>query len=99
MTKEIPHFEIIVLFSFLFISCASVLSQWEKALGDNKVSSYEQFLAKNPNSEYAEQAKEKIAELKHIEAENKNTIEAYEEFIVEAPDSPLVNEAKMRIKE
>lgn len=81
--------------------CADPKKDWELASRDDSPETYLEFLAKHPDSEQAEVARQRIAELKVIRAweraEFKATEEAYAGFVDKYPDSEFVEAAGVRI--
>lgn len=85
----------------LLAGCADPQKDWELAARDDSPETYLEFLAKHPDSEQADLARTRIAELKIIRAweraEFKATEEAYADFVEKFPDSEYVEEAGARI--
>lgn len=97
-----PRF--IVYLAFLALaSCASPEKDWNLAARDDSQNAYLEFLAKHPDSEFAEQARRRIDELKVINAweraKFKDTILAYDAFIDKYGDSEFVLDARNRVRE
>jgi CxxC motif-containing protein (DUF1111 family) len=57
----------ILVFPFIIIGCATVKSDWNFAAQTNTVKAYDEFIAKHPKTEYAEEAKKRIAQLESEE--------------------------------
>lgn len=91
----------IVVVVVLLGGCADPQKDWELASRDDSPETYLEFLAKHPDSDQAEMARQRIAELKVIRAweraEFKATEEAYAGFVDKYPDSEFVEEAGIRI--
>lgn len=85
----------------LLAGCADPQKDWELASRDDSPETYLEFLAKHPDSDQAELARQRIAELKVIRAweraEFKATEEAYAGFVDKYPDSEFVEQAGVRI--
>ncbi|MGI9341610.1 MAG: SPOR domain-containing protein [Gammaproteobacteria bacterium] len=85
----------------LLSGCADPQKDWELASRDDSPEALLEFLAKHPDSEQAELARQRIGELKVIRAweraEFKATEEAYAGFVDKYPDSEFVTQAQMRI--
>lgn len=85
----------------LLCACASPEKDWQLASRDDSPNAYLEFLAKHPNSEFADQARQRIEELRVIRAweraEFKDTLAAYQAFIEKFSDSEYTPEARERI--
>jgi len=97
-------FHLVVFFTFLvLISCASPEKDWRLAERDDSQNAYLEFLAKHPQSEFAEQARKRIDELKVIRAweraEFKDSLAAYQAYIDKYGDSEYVATAREHIRE
>ena len=94
---------IVFLVSLILTSCASPEKDWRLAARDDSQNAYLEFLAKHPDSEFAEQARLRIDALKIIRAweraEFKDTIDAYDTFIGKHGDSEYVTTAREQIRE
>jgi hypothetical protein len=82
-------------------ACADPDRDWELAARDDTPVMYLEFLAKHADAEQADQARNRIRELKVIRAweraEFKASLDGYRGFIVKHPDSEFVAEARDRI--
>jgi len=87
----------------LVICIAGCASQqkvmWNKAQQQNTRESYETYLTEFQDGDYAESAREKLAEIDIKEAARKNTREAYEAFVAKYPQSSFTPSAKERLAE
>ena len=87
----------------VLMSCASPDKEWQLAERDDTQNAYLEFLAKYPNSEFAEPARRRIDELKILRAweraEFKNTLVAYEDFIARHGDNEYTQAAEARAQE
>lgn len=94
---------IVFFVSLILLSCASPEKDWQLAERDDSQNAYLEFLAKHPDSEFAEQARRRINELKVLHAweraEFKDTLDAYEAFISKYDDSEFVADARERVRE
>jgi len=94
---------IIFFISLILISCASPEKDWRLAERDDSQNAYLEFLAKHPDSEFAEQARLRIDELKIIRAweraEFKDTITAYQTFLDKYGDSEYAAAAREHVRE
>lgn len=93
---------ILLLFACALIAgCADPAQDWELAARDDSPETYLEFLAKYPDSEQADMARARIAELQVIRAwersEFKDTEEAYASFMEKYPDSEFVADAEVKI--
>ena len=83
----------------LSTGCASIESDWEKAVKSNTIASYSRFLKKYPESDYSDVAREKRNEIYWRDAVTKDTIRKYERFIQWFPNDKHVREARRRISD
>lgn len=85
----------------LLCACASPEKDWQLASRDDSPNAYLEFLAKHPDSEFADRARQRIEELQVIRAweraEFKNTLTAYQSFIEKFDGSEYTAEARRRI--
>jgi len=85
----------------LLCACTSPEKDWQLASRDDSPNAYLEFLAKHPDSEFADQARQRIAELQVIRAweraEFKDTLAAYQAFVEKFADSPYTPKARARI--
>jgi|GEM_PF-1789332 hypothetical protein len=99
-----PLASIFIAFLFLLLaSCASPEKDWRLAERDDSKNAYLEFLAKHPDSKFAEDARIRIDELKIINAweraEFKDSLTTYQSFIDDYGDSEYVAAAHERIQE
>ncbi len=89
--------------AWLLLSCANSEKDWNLASRDDSQNAYLEFLAKHPNSKYAEQARKRIDELKVIRAweraQFKDSLTAYQAFIDKYTDSEYAAAARARARE
>jgi hypothetical protein len=94
---------IVFFVSLILSSCASPEKDWQLAERDDSQNAYLEFLAKHPDSEFAEHARRRINELKVLNAweraKFKDTLDAYEAFISKYDDSEFVADARERVRE
>lgn len=87
----------------MLLACANPEKEWALAERDDSQNAYLEFLAKYPDSDYADQARSRIDELKIIRnwerTTFRDTTEAYETFISKHGDSEFVPQARTRIQE
>lgn len=89
------------LFFVMLAGCSRDQSDWRSAQAADTVESYNQFLAKHPESQLAPQARERVAQLseeqKWRDAATADSIEAYREFLAQYPNGKWSKEAQIRI--
>jgi cell division protein FtsN len=82
--------------------CSRQQSDWEKTRAANTTDSYEQFLKKYPNGEFAAQAQARVKELyeEHDwqKARDADTQEAYQAFLKQYPEGKWTEEARIRVE-
>ncbi len=102
-TRRIKLFFGIFVTFLTLISCANPEKDWNLAARDDTRNAYLEFLAKHPNSAFAEQARTRIDELEVIRAweraEFKDSLTAYRAFIDKYADSEYAATARKRAKE
>ena len=88
--------------ALVLVSCASPEKDWQLAERDDSRNAYLEFLAKHPDSKFAERARTRIDELRVIRswerAEFKDTIAAYEAFIEKYADSEYASAAREKVR-
>ena len=89
---------ITLLLSFTF-TCFSQEGKWQKTQSKNTITSYQKFIDKYPDSEYAEEAQLKIIELEYEDAKKSNTIESYNSFIKKYSDNEFALKAQKDLME
>jgi cell division protein FtsN len=84
------------------IGCSRQQSDWEKTRGANTTDSYEQFLKKYPNGEFAAQAQARAKELYEErdwqKARDTDTQDAYQAFLKQYPEGKWTEEARIRVE-
>ena len=98
------HIRYLVIFLCLTLSaCANPDKDWQLAERDDSQNAYLEFLAKHPDSEFAEPARQRIDELKVTRnwerATFRDSANAYTAFISKHPDSEFVTQAQIRVQE
>ncbi len=87
----------------LLCGCVDPEKDWELASRDDSPETYLEFLAKYPDTPQADEARERIQELKVIRAweraDYKDSEETYFDFIKKYPDSEFAANAKVRVDE
>ncbi|MDH3977639.1 MAG: SPOR domain-containing protein [Gammaproteobacteria bacterium] len=94
----------LAIFLCLILSaCANPEKEWELAERDDSQNAYLEFLAKHPDSKYAEPARQRINELKVNRTWERTTFrdsaDAYTSFIKKHPNSKFVPKAEIRLQE
>ncbi len=83
--------------------CSNQEKAWELAQRDDNSEAYLQFLAKYPDGEFADQARQRMAELKELKAweraQFRDREENYQRFLSEYPDSKFAAAARERLYE
>ena len=87
-----------VVLTCLFVS-GCMESAWKKACEENTISSYRQFTAKYPKSEFSAQANEKVETFLWEQAKDKDTINSYEAYTGKYPGGKFSEKARIRIEE
>lgn len=83
----------------LFVGCATVKGDWEKAQRLNTVEAYQRFLNKHPQSEFSNGAKRHIMEEDWAKAQSLNAEKAYQQFLDKHPQSEFSSKAKHYLKD
>jgi cell division protein FtsN len=82
--------------------CSRQQSDWEKTRAANTTDSYEQFLKKYPNGEFAAQAQARVKELyeerEWQKARDTDTQDAYQAFLKQYPEGKWTEEARIRVE-
>jgi len=86
-----------ILIILHFWGCASIQNQWREASSVNTIGAYEDFLARNPRSEYSTEARSRLAKLSFDQARRSDSIVAYQEFLNKYKDTPSATEARERL--
>lgn len=97
-----PALRVIVL-AVLLVGCSSAEKDWNIAQRDDTPEAYLEFLAKHPDSEYVELAKQSVAEVKvkraWERAEFRDSEIGYRDFTDRFPDSEQAALAQARLDE
>jgi len=78
---------------FLFISCASQKTMYNKAKEINTIKAYQEFLQKYPQGDFSEKVRMILANMEFQLARQTNTIEAFEAYLTKYTDSEHSKEA------
>lgn len=99
--KKLYALLLVILISLF--ACSGAMEVWDKARTLNSIKSYEEYLIEYPNSEFSDDAREKLDILYEQRdwenAKRKNTISEYESFIIQHPKSELKDIVLSNIKE
>jgi len=103
MKPRFIFFVVFLISIFLVLaSCISPEKDWQLAQRDDSNNAYLEFLAKHPDSQFAEQARKRLDELKVIRAweraEFKDTLVAYQAFVDKYGDSEYAASARERAR-
>jgi hypothetical protein len=103
VTSFALRLSVLALASALAVAaCSRVQGDWRSAQAADTVESYNQFLAQHPDSEFAKDARTRIAmileEQDWKKAASSDTLEAYQEFLANHPQSKWAGEARIRIE-
>lgn len=90
---------LIMLCAVVLGGCASVSGDWERARKSDQTFAYEAFLRKHPDSEFASQARARLAEIKWNLARRDDKLETLDKFVTDNPTSPFRGQAEQRIAE
>lgn len=86
----------------LVTGCSGVKQDWSSAQGADTIEAYDGFLAKHADSEFAAQAKERIAQLTEERdwevATQADNADSYQKFLAQHADGKWSQEARVRIE-
>ncbi len=86
----------------LLAACSREQQDWRAAEAADSVEAYEQFVQRHPDSELANQARERVTQLGEErdwqQASSADTAEAYRQFITQHPSGKWTQEARIRIE-
>ena len=88
-----------IIVSILIVSAVVKKKQWLRAIEENTLLVYEDYVERYPNSRFAKEAKSLIVDIKWDLAQDSNTIEALQQFIDEHPKHKLAKKAHTHIIE
>jgi len=84
----------VLFLAFLLMNCASVNSEWKKALKADTIEAYETFLVKYPESEHSDYAKKFVDRLQWKKCQEQNTVKSYQYYISRFPKGEKITEAE-----
>ena len=97
MKNQLPHFFLLTCVFLLFIGCASMQTRWNNAKTEDTIEGYQKFLKKYPESDFAEDANQRIENLRFEEALQKDEIVYYENFMKDYPESKFFDQARNKL--
>src|SRR5271169_6529597 len=102
MNKAVLSLSFALLLGLNLGGCSRQQGDWEKTRAANTTDSYEQFLKKYPNGEFAAQAQARVKELYEErdwqKARDADTQEAYQAFLKQYPEGKWTEEARIRVE-
>ncbi len=78
--------------------CSTVNMDWEKALSINTLEAYDEFLRKYPDSEYTQQALQKVEPMRFQKAKEDGTTRGYSLYLMRYPDGSSARKARAQLK-
>jgi len=91
-------FGLFVAAVLFFTGCSGEKKAWEKAVSNNSIQAYEDFLKTYPKNKFADEAKTRIGLIYLEEAKEANTITAYKKFLVQYPEGKPAEEVHSLIE-
>jgi hypothetical protein len=86
----------------MLIACSGERRDWRSAEAADTVEAYDQFIERHPESELAEQARARLAQLTEERewqrASTANTPESYRAFLAQHPNGKWAGEARIRLE-
>ncbi len=87
----------------ILCGCSNPKKEWSKANSINTIDAFNGFINRYPDSEYVQEAKNKIADLKcqleWSKTQNENTMDALKRFMDQYPDCEFKAQAKSKLAE
>jgi cell division septation protein DedD len=94
---------LVLVATLTLIACKNPEADWKKAEADNTEVSWQAFLERHPEGEWAEKAQAELDALKDNRdwdnAQTADNIEAYDNYLVAHPTGAHLGEARQRISE
>jgi len=91
-----------LLLTLTLIGCDRQDADWEQARQQDTIAAYESFIDSYPESDLAEQARDRLATLRAEQAwtnaQRLDTIAAYQDFLQTHPDAAGTDEARARLE-
>ncbi len=96
-------FPLIIMAILGLAGCSNQEKDWELAQRDDNAEAYLEFLAKYPNGEFADLARQRMVQLKELKAweraQFRDRENNYQRFLSEYPDSKFAAAARQRLYE
>ena len=102
MMKHKRTIGVIVILAAVLSSCTTIERDWQKATQLNSLEIYNRFLRKHPQSEFANAAQTRIAELEQSDwrkTTDLNTVKDYKVFLRKYPNGKFTALAEVRIQD
>jgi hypothetical protein len=88
--------------SLMLVACSGERRDWRSAEAADTVEAYDQFIERHPESERAEQARARLAQLSEERewqrASSANTPASYRAFLAQHPNGKWAGEARIRLE-
>lgn len=75
-----------------------IYSEFEIAVKQDHLKSYERFLNNNPKGTYSDLVRKRVEQLRYAEAKFKDTLQAYQDFSKRFPQNPLAKNDSMALE-
>ena len=89
----------LVTFVLFLSGCATVQTRWSDSVSQNTIASYEEFIKRYPNSEFAEEARTKLETLYLRKARATDGADGHALFLARFPDSRHAADVRNRLKQ
>lgn len=93
------HTWIVIVLALAVSGCSTVQIDWDMATAINTIESYDEFLRKHPESEYARQAIEKVEPMRFQRVLEEGTVRSFTLYLVKYPRGGHAREVRARLKE
>ena len=87
----------LLVLAVIVAGCATTQNRWQKTESTDTIEAYEDFLKENPESSYAEKAKQRIRELRYTQAVKENTMPSYQKFMEDYPEGKFTDDVLSRL--
>jgi HEAT repeat protein len=95
---RVKFFLFLLVLAIIVAGCATTQNRWQKTESTDTIKAYEDFLKENPESSYAEKAKQRIRELRYNQAVKENTRPSYHKFVEDYPEGRFTEDVLSRLK-
>jgi len=95
--RILTHIFLIILI-VIVSACSSEEGDWKQASAEDSIEAYRDFIHEHPNSQFVDEARNRIIGILYQPYSDRNSVYAYQTFIREYPDSSFAAEAKSRIQ-